>query len=1153
MRWTSRRTNGHGRARLFLITLMLAGPSLWAEEITASKDELSANQRDAIQNLIKNLEAIKASPDSVDAVLQWMAKEQQKVDAELKQIDERIATLNKELAEARAKQDQLNTRLNALRAGRILVEKDTPKADLPEEAAPDDTPAKPQAVANPAAGPGEKIFNDVLASAFSAHCIECHGGKYSKSGLDMTTRDALLLGGDSGAVIVEGDAKKSLLYQVMAHEEEPFMPHKADKLPDDVIAAVAKWIEAGAPYTRKLDWPPAGEQAEAESPKQHWAFVKPARPAVPEVHNPAWVANEVDAFILANLEQKNVKPAPEADRETLIRRLYVDLLGLVPPVDEVDAFVADAANDAYEKLVDRLLASPHFGERWGRHWLDLARYADSDGYEKDNPRPNAWRYREWVIKAINEDLPFDQFTIQQLAGDLLPGATLETKVATGFHRNTLTNTEGGVDKEEFRSKAVVDRVSTTGTVWLGLTVGCAECHTHKYDPLTQREFFGMFAFFNNADERDVPAPLPGSVEQYHREKREHTEKLKSLRAKLASYEKDELPAKEAAWEAGVDPSRDLWTPMTPTLMTSANGATLSNENGVIRADGERPVTDTYVIGLYADMPKITGLKLEVLPDDQLSGNGPGRSDNGNFVLSEMTVTVAPLANPTAARQLRFTKSNADFEQAGYPFKRAIDGTQDDGGWAVAGKTGEAHRAIVELAEPIELTGGALLTVVLEQLYGSHHTLGKFAFSATDAASPINAKPIPAEVLAVLKKPADQRDDGERKKLTEYYRVLEPGWVAIKGELDTHIAADPEKQIVKAQTLFERKDDRRDTHIHLRGDFLAKGDKVEPQTFAVLSSFSPRSETPDRLDLAHWIMSEENPLTARVAVNRIWQHLFGRGLVATPDDFGVRGELPSHPALLDWLATEYPKLHWSRKALIKLIVTSNTYRQSSAYRPELVDRDAKNIWLARQNRFRVPGEVVRDINLDASGLLARKVGGPSVRPPQPPGISELTYANSAKWNESKGEDRYRRGLYIWLQRTSTYPMLRTFDLPDTEVTCTKRERSNTPLQALTLLNDVVFVECAQALGKRIVNEMEGSPADRVRQAFRVCLSREPTDIERDRLVALYNQLLELSKKDPVNAAKLIGVPEADGNHVVEQAAWTAVGRAMLNLDEFVTRG
>ncbi len=689
-----------------------------------------------------------------------------------------------------------------------------------------------------------------------------------------------MAGGDSGRAIEPGKAAESLLIEYVSGAADTVMPPEGegDRLAPEQVGLLRAWIDQGAP------WPDDGAPA---SGTDHWAFRPVARPEVPSLKERSGVRNPIDAFIRARLEAEHVAPSPEADRPTLIRRLSLDLLGLPPSPAEVEAFINDEHPDAYERLVDRLLASPHFGERWGRHWLDLARYADSDGYEKDSPRPNAWRYRDWVIAAINHDLPFDQFTTQQLAGDLLPGAGLNVKAATGFHRNTLTNREGGVDKEEFRVAAVVDRVNTTGTVWLGLTVGCAQCHTHKYDPILHREYYGLFAFFNTANEVDIPLHTPEEVAAHAKAKAAFDAETRWLKERLDAY--------------------DWWT--------------------------RRPRQKVWEFSLF---------------------------------------------------------------------------------------------------------------------------LGRF---------PIRG--LPDEVVMILLIPPEQRVAAQAEWLAEYHRSIDPEWTRRNAALTGRARKAPKLPDRAIPTLAEDPKPPA-THLLIRGDFLRKGDTVAPGTPAVLHPMPASGKVPDRLDLARWLIDPANPLTARVTVNRAWHHLFGRGLVASVDDFGTRGDRPSHPELLDWLATEFVRLGWSRKALIRTIVVSATYRQTSRSRPDLHDRDPNNVWLARQSRLRLEAEVLRDVALATGGLLAPRVGGPSVRPPQPPGISELTYAGAAKWVESTGPDRYRRGLYTWFQRTSPYPMLMAFDAPDSNVCAVKRERSNTPLQALTLLNDAAFFECAQALGRRIVS-------------------------------------------------------------------------------------
>jgi mono/diheme cytochrome c family protein len=744
-------------------------------------------------------------------------------------------------------------------------------------------------------------FKREVEPLLTRNCITCHGPEKQRGGLRLDIKTLALAGGDSGKVLLPGKSAESLLIQLVAGiDPEKIMPPKGDRLASEEIALLRAWIDQGA------EWPDDHGTIAPAVRSDHWSFQPAQRPEIPSAQNQSWVRNPIDAFVLARLERESISPAPEADRRTLIRRLSFDLVGLPPKPEEVEAFLQDNRPDAYERLVDRLLSSPHYGERWGRHWLDLARYADSDGYEKDSVRPFAWRYRDWVIEALNRDLPFDQFTIEQLAGDLLPDATLDQKIATGLHRNTLTNKEGGVDQEEFRCKAVVDRVSTTGTIWLGLTLGCAECHSHKYDPITQREFFQLYAFFNNASEKDIPAPSASELSTYQAEKEKWEETLAALQANATPEEIEEHKAKQ---------------------------------------------------------PKLPDAKVMVLIEDE--------------------------------------------------------------------------------------------------------------------------KP-------------------------------------------------------------------RTTRIHLRGDFLQPGDQVQPGTPAVLHPFQPASERPNRLDLARWITDPANPLTSRVTVNRLWARLFGRGLTATDDDFGTRGEAPSHPELLDWLATEFPRLGWSQKEMIKLMVSSATYRQSSWARSELAERDPLNVLLARQSRLRLEAETVRDTHLFAAGLFNPLIGGPSIRPPLPADIAALGYANSVKWKESGGSDKYRRGLYIFFQRTVPYPMLAAFDAPDSNASCTRRERSNTPLQALTLLNDPVFFECAQALGTRLSASPSGSLEERLRRAFEICLSREPEPIELQRLRKMYDEQFELIARHPSNASKITGDYQADPGSLIERATLIAVSRIIMNLDEFITR-
>ncbi|MFN3648954.1 MAG: PSD1 and planctomycete cytochrome C domain-containing protein [Armatimonadota bacterium] len=740
------------------------------------------------------------------------------------------------------------------------------------------------------AAPGERVdFGREIRPLLAKQCVACHGPKRQDGGLRLDVRARALLGGDSGpAVVARAPERSELLRRLKTDDPKHRMPLGGEPLAPEQIALVQRWIAAGA------DWPDA--LAGREEASVHWSFRPVRRPPIPAVRAAAGVRNPIDAFVLAKLEAKGLRLSPEAKSETLVRRLYLDLVGLPPTPAEVDAYLSDTRPDAYQRLVDTLLASPHFGERWGRHWLDLARFAESDGYENDQIRANAWRYRDWVIQAFNADMPFDRFTVEQLAGDLLPNAPLEARVATGFHRNTLWNSAASADKEEFRTYAVKDRADTTATVWMGLTAGCAKCHSHKYDPITQREYYQLYAFFNRTDHEDVSVP---------------------------------------------------------------------------------------------------------------------------------------------------------------------------GGAAPALKAAE-----------------------------------------------------------------------------------------------------------------------RDTFVHVRGGFLNPGEKVVPGTPAFLPPLKPRGAEADRLDLARWLVSPRHPLTSRVAVNQVWMHLLGNGLVPTPENYGRSGQPPTHPELLDFLASVFsspagdgeterqrdgategqrdrvtgriraassrgatppaaeqgsefiphpsslipPKgFAWSTKALIRLIVSSATYRQASEHREELTRVDPENALLGRQNRFRVEAEIVRDLSLSVSGLLDRKLGGPSIVPPFPEGLLEQRFTNEAL--KLPGEERHRRGVYIHVQRTLTHPSLAAFDVADGNQACVRRDRSTTPIQALTLLNDPVFVECAQALGKRLA-QLGPDRDTRLREGFRLCLSRHPSNAE----LALLRELVQTQEK--------LGASE--------DAVWHGVARTLLNLEELTTR-
>ncbi len=889
----------------------------------------------------------------------------------------------------------------------------------------------------------------------------------------------------------------------------------------------------------------------------HWAYAPLARPATPAVgRDAAWIRNPIDAFVLAELEERGIAPSPAADPITLIRRLFYDLVGLPPAPGQVDRYRAALETDVeagLSQLVDDLLASEHFGERWGRHWLDKARYADSDGYEKDNNRPDAWRYRDWVIAAINRDLPVDRFTIEQFAGDLLEEGDSDRLLATAFNRQTLTNTEGGTDKEQWRVAAVMDRIETMGSVWMGLTLTCARCHTHKYDTITQREYYQLFAYFNNGDEGSAKVPRSRREwAEYEKARTAHEATFAGLEAE-AARKREALATRLPAWEesmaatlaearSGQEP---VFAPVVMGKTTGPEGVTFAvQDDRSIVVGGENPDKGTYTITGLLPAGPVTGLRLEVMPDERFPARGPGRAENGNFVLSHIELT-------TGGASLSFAGAKANHSQDGWPVKNAIDDPKKDSGWGIAGEFGKAHRALFALSAPLENKQPRPFTLKLVQSHGEQHTIGRFRLAAITSPTLIG---FPEDIQQILAKVPNKRNEQERSRLLDHYQMLDPESAALAAKLQAARDQGPKRPEMDVRVLRERSNNRRTTHVLHRGEFKQPKDQVQPGALSVLPPITHREgSTGDRLDLARWLMSGGNPLPPRVLANQVWTHLFGHGLVTTINDFGVRGERPSHPQLLDWIAAEFVSNGWSRKKLIRTIVLSNTYRQSSHHRPGLIEIDPKNRLLARQNRFRVEAEIVRDLSLGAAGLLAPDIGGPSVFPPLPAGVKEVNYNSAFKWQVSDGKDRYRRGIYTFFKRTAPHPNLMTFDCPDSNVTCVQRTRSNTPLGALITLNNETFAEAARALALRVLAAKEArSDEERLELAFRLCLSRQPDNVERTRLL----ELLETARawyEDHSEAAKEL-VPGEIGENTRREtaAAYAATVRVILNLDEFLTR-
>ncbi len=1178
-------------------------------------------------------------------------------------------------------------------------------------------PSALQAAGAAVSGETDRIdFNRQVRPILSDNCFKCHGFDPGtrKGGRRLDTGDGAQAEHEGVRAIVPGDLKESDLHARIhsTDSDDQMPPPKSGKhLTPQQIAILDKWIEQGAHYD------------------VHWAFVKPVQATLPPVGHLDWCRNEIDRFVLARLEREGLRPAAEADRYTLIRRLSYDLIGLPPSTEETEAFINDKSPDAYERVVDRLLASPHYGERWARRWLDLARYADTNGYEKDRER-SIWPYRDWVINAFNADMPFDQFTIEQLAGDLLPNATREQRIATGFHRNTMLNEEGGIDPLEYRFNAMVDRVSTTGATWLGLTVQCAQCHTHKYDPITQREYYQLMAFLDNADEPEMDLPPADAAELIHkREERlgrlladlpakypvsdavqwdtlkplrvqtdtgeeptllkdgsalfgksgpdkavytfvadvgdqevkqlrlealadlslpkhgpgrapngnfvltefsvtaapkdapdqvqavriiraeadaaqrgfpaenaidgneatgwavdlgngnfnenrtatftfekpvhftsgarltirlsqqygqAHT--LGKVRLSVGSVSSDHRPVEErrkallerkfAEWLAQERARTVRWTVLTPSETKSNLPLLTVEKDGSVFVSGDMTKSDLYELKFKTDLRGITAFRLEVLPDDRLPAHGPGRiyyeGSHGDFFLSEFSL----FANSV---QVPFAKATSSYAKGAFVAAKAIDGDPQSG-WSIDGGQGMRHEAVFNLGAPLEHPGEFTIKILCERYFAA--ALGKFRISVTTDPRQFDAREMPDEVARLLLVRDSQLTAAERERLRNEFLLSVPELAASTAEIDS--LRRPVRWPTTLVMQERPAENPRTTFVHHRGEFLQPKEAVQPEIIAALGSL-PADAPRNRLGLARWLVSEGNPLTSRVVVNREWAAFFGRGLVRTIGDFGFQGDPPTHPELLDWLAVEFRKEGWSTKKLHKLIVMSATYRQSSTSSPELVSNDPENALLARGPRFRLDAELVRDGALRASGLLSEKIGGVSVRPPQPVGVTEVAYGSPA-WHASEGPDRFRRSIYTFSKRTAPFALYNTFDAPTGEACVVRRDRSDTPLQALALLNDVVFVEASRALGSEMGRRSE-PVKERLALLFRRCLTRLPETDEIEALAKFFEVQRARFASGELDARAVAGDGPGDVN---ERAAWTAVARAIFNLDESVTR-
>ncbi|MBU6400838.1 MAG: DUF1553 domain-containing protein, partial [Verrucomicrobia bacterium] len=914
--------------------------------------------------------------------------------------------------------------------------------------------------------------------------------------------------------------------------------------------------------------------------REHWAFKAPVRPEIPAVRDSAWVRTPVDRFVLARLEREQLQPSPRADRVTLLRRLSLDLIGLPPTVEEVDAFLADRSPDAYARQVERLLSSPHYGECWGRHWLDAARYADSDGFEKDKPR-FIWAYRDWVITALNRDLPYDQFVIDQIAGDQLPHPTQDDRVATGFLRNAMLNEEGGVDPEQFRMEGLIDRMDCIGKSILGLTIQCAQCHNHKYDPLTQEEYYRLFAFLNNDQEGSLVAY---SVKQ-QMQVANLTRQIGDLEAGLRHRSPD-WQQRMDQWEDTVKNDQPHWTVVRGVNAGDNGERYYYYDDGSIRAASYAPTKWTAHFRGTNNLPFIGAFRLEQLTDPNLPCGGPGRSLKGMAALSEFRVEAVDRHNPTRKLKVKFVQATADYSNPEKPLEPefydktdqrrvygpvafAIDGSEDTA-WGIdagPGRRNQPRKAVFLPDRPLAFTNGVVLDFYLEQNHGGwnsddnqNHNLGRFRLSVTDATNVV-ADPLPAAVRDIFSIPRERRTPAQRATVFSYWRTTVPEFSEVNARIEALWRQWPEGTPTLALVARHGRgpnDELRVTHVLKRGDWLKPTTEVSFGVPAFLHPLPPGTDG-SRLTLAKWLVDRRSPTTARAFVNRVWQEYFGIGLVDTPEDFGMRCDPPSHPELLDWLACEFMGSGWSIKHIHRLIVNSATYRQSSRMSPALYARDPYNRWLARGPRFRVEAEIVRDIALAASGLLNPEIGGRSIYPPAPDFLFQPPASYGPKaWTVEQGPERYRRSLYIFKFRSVPYPMLQTFDAPNGDFSCVRRMRSNTPLQALVSLNEPEFVACARALARRTLAEGGHTDLDRIEYAFRRVLARRPSAGEQRDLLTLLGKEERHIADGWVNPLELAsgnnepptGLPA--GATPTQLAAYTVVARVLLNLDETITK-
>jgi hypothetical protein len=892
-------------------------------------------------------------------------------------------------------------------------------------------------------------------------CFECHGREKSEGGLRLDVADVA-----GHEAVKSGELVRRLL---LPAADEDAMPKRGNRVSAPDVARIKSWVEAGAPWPKDMQEP------------MHWSYVKPVKPQLPKLQNESWARSDTDRFILARLEAEGTQPSPEASASVLLRRLSFDTRGIPPSVEELVEFektyIGAQRDKVWQTWVERFLQDRAFGPKWARHWLDLARYADSHGFQRDDLR-EIWAFRDWVVDALNADMPFDQFTIEQVAGDLLPNSTDAQKVATGFHRCTPTNVEAGTEPEESRINQVIDRVNTTGAVWLGTTLECAQCHDHKYDPFSMKDYYGLLAYFNQTEkeaERSNPK-VPGSIRfigaPIKLSNAEREMQAAELRQKLESLSTDEAPKIKA---------------LKPERFEAESGSENEvQEDGSVLLTGDAPDVDTYEFEAALTEGELSGLLVEALADDSLPGKGPGRGDAArpNFVLSHL------IAELGSGVKLKFAKVYASHSQKNMAAENLLDDDPKTN-WAIMPKFGQTHWVALELASPLKISASTTLKLRLEQNFGGQRTIGRLRVTALSGSVEMSLP----ETEETTRNPGKRAANALKKQLA----ALKAPTTEVMKELD-----EP-----RMTTMFKR------------GDWQQPGDKAMAGTPAV---FALKADSePTRLSLARWLVSKDNPLTARVTVNRWWAEIFGQGIVTTVEDFGIKGEPPSHPELLDFLAVRLMEQGWSMKDMLREIFLSATYRQSAVVPTD--NKDPLNVLLARGPRVRLDAEAIRDNALAVAGLLSHKTGGPSIRPPQPDGLWTKVGGAAYDYKVSAGEEKYRRGIYVVLKRGSPYPSMVNFDASARMACVVKRSRSNTPLQALTLLNDPVYVEAAQAMASRVEKAVPTSDAEkRIRYAFRLAVARQPSAKEVDVLKKL----------------------------LAEAGSFTAVTSALLNLDETITK-